>query len=87
MEAEVARRAEADGLTERTFSRIVAIAAVGLVVVAVVLAVLSTHGSGAMKNFGIVVTLGIRRGAPRIRTRWSWCHDRAAVVPRSRKRA
>lgn len=58
METEVADRGEADGLTERAFSRIVAVAAVVIVVVAVVLTVLSTHASGAAKNLGVLVAVG-----------------------------
>jgi hypothetical protein len=58
METEVARRTAADGLTERTFSRIVAVTTVVTVVLAVVLTVRSTHASGAAKNLGMTVAVG-----------------------------
>ena len=54
MEAEVASRAATDGVTERTFSRVVAVGAVAVVVLGVSLSVLSRDAGMPAKVLGLL---------------------------------
>lgn len=58
MEAEAPSRAAADGLTERTFSRVLSVSAVAIVVAGVVTAVVSTGASVTAKNLGVMFSVG-----------------------------
>ncbi len=58
METEASRRATADGISERTFSRVAAVAGTLIAVVGVVAAVLATGATPAAKNVGVVIAAG-----------------------------
>ena len=58
METEASRRASADGVSERTYSRVAAVAGIMVTVIAVIAAVLATEASPAAKNVGVVVAVG-----------------------------
>ena len=58
MEAEVARRAKANGVTERTFTRIALVFAVAMAVIGVSTAVLSCNAGGTATRFGLLGAVG-----------------------------